>query len=301
MTEESFWSLDTVMEYIQLLYKYHEAYALSVGIQTFEMIIDEVQLAGARRIIDAQWQDVLGAQDDLKAFIEVFDDIITHALTKYESLFSQEMTQNDILCRMAKKADCDEGRFITLAECTSQNRWNPPGRSFLYMSFGKEEHPYNEDLTLEEYVCLIECRTQAGTNCSFCKFEPTNRGRVLDLSYNDSKLNEFRGILQEHANDLSKQGLESLLSDPEVYAHYDDKEYINSRIKGTTANLTISDQAATESIAKQYLKLICSCIYTKVDGTEDEKEEAYKPFHILSAYLEKRGVTGIKYPCTRSN
>ena len=35
--------------------------------------------------------------------------------------------------------------------------------------------------------------------------------------------------------------------------------------------------------------------------TDVLKEEAYRSFHILSEYLESRGVTGIIYPCTRTN
>lgn len=40
----------------------------------------------------------------------------------------------------------------------------------------------------------------------------------------------------------------------------------------------------------------------KVDeSSENKKEKAYKSFHILSEYLENKGVTGIIYPCTRDN
>ena len=56
-----------------------------------------------------------------------------------------------------------------------------------------------------------------------------------------------------------------------------------------------------ESFAKQYLKMICSCIYKKVDETDElKKEQAYKSFQILALYLEEQGVTGIIYPCTRT-
>jgi len=56
-----------------------------------------------------------------------------------------------------------------------------------------------------------------------------------------------------------------------------------------------------ESYAKQYLKMICNCIYKKVDEKdEDKREKAYRSFHILSEYLESKGVTGIIYPCTRT-
>lgn len=56
-----------------------------------------------------------------------------------------------------------------------------------------------------------------------------------------------------------------------------------------------------ESIAKQYLKMICNCIYKKVDETDDaQKELAYKSFWAIAQYLEEKGVTGIIYPCTRT-
>ena len=56
-----------------------------------------------------------------------------------------------------------------------------------------------------------------------------------------------------------------------------------------------------ESYAKQYLKMVCNCIYKKVDETdEDKREKAYKSFQILSKYLEDKGVNGIIYPCTRT-
>ena len=47
---------------------------------------------------------------------------------------------------------------------------------------------------------------------------------------------------------------------------------------------------------------ICSCIYKKVDEDDaDGKEKAYKSFQILAKYLEGKGITGIIYPCTRTN
>ena len=57
-----------------------------------------------------------------------------------------------------------------------------------------------------------------------------------------------------------------------------------------------------ESYAKQYLKMVCNCVYKKVDEIdEDKKKKAYKSFHVLSEYLENKGVTGIIYPFTRTN
>lgn len=41
-------------------------------------------------------------------------------------------------------------------------------------------------------------------------------------------------------------------------------------------------------MGKHYLKLLCSSIYTKEDGTDEYKENVYKSFHILARYLQKR-------------
>ena len=54
-------------------------------------------------------------------------------------------------------------------------------------------------------------------------------------------------------------------------------------------------------VAKQYLKMVCNIIYKKVDEKDETGKEKYKSFHILSMYLESKGVTGIIYPCTRTN
>lgn len=50
------------------------------------------------------------------------------------------------------------------------------------------------------------------------------------------------------------------------------------------------------------IAVISSCIYKKVDEDDaDGKEKAYKSFQILAKYLEEKGITGIIYPCTRTN
>ena len=48
--------------------------------------------------------------------------------------------------------------------------------------------------------------------------------------------------------------------------------------------------------------MICSCIYKKVDESDESKrKEDYKSFHAIALYLEEKGIAGIIYPCTRTN
>ena len=64
----------------------------------------------------------------------------------------------------------------------------------------------------------------------------------------------------------------------------------------------IEEKYIHESTAKQYLIMVCNCIYKKVDETDDDKLDlAYNSFRILAKYLQSKGVAGIIYPCTRTN
>ena len=200
---------------------------------------------------------------------------------------------------MVKEKDCDETRFIPLSLNKYQNRWNPPGKTFLYLAYGQESHPYNDELTLEQMVCLLECRTEPNTYCSFCYFEPRKSGRILDLSYNDSELSDYRNIIKHYKDELVKDTLKKLLQDKQLLARAFDEEYVKNEIK-KKVDCSKTKSVVTESVAKQYLKLICSCIYSKVDGTEEDKEKEYRSFHILAEYLQSKGITGIIYPSTRN-
>jgi aspartate/glutamate racemase len=94
-----------------------------------------------------------------------------------------------------------------------------------------------------------------------------------------------------------------MMSDPLAVEKYrNNKKKLKGAIKKLNRKYPVDRIIIEESYAKQYLKMICSCIYKKVDeNDEDKKEAAYKSFQVLAEYLESKGVTGIIYPCTRTN
>ncbi len=290
-----YWDCNMVIEYAVTVCKYEARWVSDSSVNS---LIDQIQTVNAKRIIDAQWRDVLASSDGIKTFMKVFDDVFTTAIEKEPEKYIYSLKDTDILCRMVKEKDCDEQRFIPLPNSRSQNRWNPPGKAFLYMSYGREEHEYSRDLSLEQRVCLLECRTEANTDCSFCYFEPTVSGKIFDLSFNDSELTDYREMLNQHEQKVIADAVNGMLQDEEIVARAADEKYIKQEIK-KRIHCSKTKSVVTEATTKQYLKLICSCIYYKVDGTEEEKEKQYHSFHILSAYLQSKGITGIIYPCTR--
>jgi len=113
----------------------------------------------------------------------------------------------------------DTDRFIPWSN-KAQNRWNPPGRTYLYLSFAESLQEYNAELSISEYVCLEEFRAKKGEKYSFCLFEKAKEGNILDLSYNDIDLGAFRRKLDNYKHGLEKVIFSEIISDPKKVERY---------------------------------------------------------------------------------
>lgn len=298
---EGFYSLNTVIEYVKCLAKYSCFYAPNLPHFYFNELVNDLQLDSAKRIIDKQWRDILSSEDGYKSFLEIFDDVFTKAILLHKDKFFHKLSSNDYLCRVVEDINCDKNRFIPWPSKT-QNRWNPPNTQFLYLSFAHEKVPFSKNLTVNEFVCLEEIQAKKGVTYSFCDFSPTNAGNILDLSYNDMSMTQAKNILNKYFDSMIDNIYESLISEPDAFEKYKDKNKLKQAIEHKMSINPIDESVLIESFAKQYLIMICRCIYKKVDKSDESKlEEAYKSFHILSKYLKTKGVTGIIYPCTRTN
>jgi len=297
---DAFFTLDTVIEYVKNLGKYSIFYNSALDVQYFQELISDIQLESAAYLIEQQWEDVYKKDDGYKGFLEIFDDIFTKCINLHRDKFFYKLKDSDVLCRVVEGVGHKADRFIPWPSKTN-NRWNPPGKQYLYLSFNDKETKYTDQLSLNEYVCLEEYRASIGCNYSFCRFEPVKEGNILDLSYNDVSLSKIKSIVDDYYNDSVKKMIDELLSNPNAHEKYKNKKKLKKDILALMDKNPVDKNIIEESYAKQYLKMICSCIYKKVDEKDEgKKEKAYKSFHILSKYLENNGVTGIIYPCTRT-
>lgn len=295
-----FFTLDTVIEYVKYLGKYSTFFNSSLDAQYFQELISETQLESAAYLIDQQWENVYKKEDGYKGFLEIFDDIFTACINLHRDKFFYRLKDNDVLCRVVEGVGYDADRFIPWPSKTN-NRWNSPGKQYLYLSFNNKEISYNDQLSLNEYICLEEYRATIGGKYSFCHFEPVIEGNVLDLSYNDVSLSKIKSIVNDYYNESVQRMIDELLASPDAYEKYKNKKKLEKDIITIMNKNPVDKKIIEESYAKQYLKMICNCIYKKVDEKDEHKKEnAYRSFHILSKYLESKGVTGIIYPCTRT-
>lgn len=294
-----------IADYIRHLARYAPIYNKSLDAEYFANLIDEIQLESAKIIIDEQWKEVYSSSDGYKCFFDIWDDIFTNCIEKYEDKFFHSLSENDIICRSVEEDNIclanTAGRYIPWKNAGHTNRWNPPGVTFLYLSYDDKIRTYNSKINLSEYICLLETRSNADENHSFCYFKPTTGGKILDLSYNDMSLRNAKKILTEYQDNLSQKLIDELLATEGAKEKYQKAKTLKAVIKKKLEANPIDDKYIRESFAKQYLIMICSCIYKKVDETDDDKlDMAYKSFRILAKYLQSKGVTGIIYPCTRT-
>jgi len=298
-----YFELSCIIEYVKLLAKYCCVICPDLNADYYNQLIDDIQMENARIIIEEQWKDITASEDGLKSFKEIFDDVFTKCLNGNRDKFFHKLKDTDVLCRVVDdKLPINRERFIPFDKSYAYNRWNPPGKSFLYLSFGEEEKEYSSELRLSEYICLEEYRAKKGNKYYFCNFQPVTEGVIFDLSYNDVSLRKIKNMLDEYEDTIASQMIEEIMKKPDAVKKYQNKKKLKKKVKKLQLKYQVDKGIIEESIAKQYLKMICNCIYKKVDETDDEKKEiAYKSFWALATYLKEQGVTGIIYPCTRTN
>ncbi len=72
--------LEYIIQYIKLLAKYAVFIKPELKAEYYNELIDDIQIENARGIIEKQWENVLLAEDGLKSFKEIFDDIFQKCL-----------------------------------------------------------------------------------------------------------------------------------------------------------------------------------------------------------------------------
>lgn len=301
----NYFDLSCIIEYVKILAKYCFFICPDLEAGYYNQLIDDLQMESARVIIERQWKDITASEDGLKSFKEIFNDIFTKCLNGNRDKFFHKLTDTDVLCRVVNdKCEINKERFIPWDNAHTLNRWNPPGKTYLYLSFAEKDEKYNSNLMLSEYICLEEYKAKKGKRYFFCNFRPITEGVIFDLSYNDVPLRKIKNRLLEYEESLVEKMVQELMANPNAMIKYRNRNKLKKDIQRLQSEdrYAIDKDIIEESVAKQYLKMICNCIYKKVDETDDDKLElAYKSFWALAQYLEEQGVTGIIYPCTRTN
>lgn len=298
--------LPCTAETIEFYLKKLSDYASIFGLKTrahFEKEQEAINYLAAKRLLEKQWADILSPVGDAASFSDVFTLFYEQCIASYSEQFFVSAPEKAACYRAVLDPNADAKRFIPLPNKT-QNRWNPPGKTYLYLSY--EENDFvevNSNYTRSQHTCLLEKRASAGKQYAVCRFKLKDGLRILDLSYNDTSFDALNRIM-ESAFELACHELESDWSPTnpakmklfvESRAGFD--ELLSKAISEAFRQVNMNE-AICVSLGKQYLKLVCDTVIRPIDDSAD-KEEQYHSFWQLATVLEAKGIDGIVYPSTR--
>lgn len=153
--DRAYCTIDTVLDYVYSLGKYNVFINPNLDAEDYDKLIDAILLENAKVIIDEKWKNINTSSDGSRTFLETFGEIFAKSIELRKEEFFRPLRKTDILCRAVNGWGHDTNRFIPWPNKV-QNRWNPPGRTYLYLSFAESLQKYNAALSISEYVCLEE-------------------------------------------------------------------------------------------------------------------------------------------------
>ena len=262
---------------------------------------------GISEIIEEQWKrinpyywDEFEGEDRTgkKNIIEILDDLYVNTEKKVPGLFVKPLTSftYQVILRgrygsWTKIGDLNPPSIEVAKTKKSINRWNPPDKRYLYLSFGNYGNAFES--------VKAEMRAKPGETITVGEFKvkaDTEKMLIADLDYDRISRNSIFNILEKEKN----KEVAEILSDYSGCRVMPPKQEIMRKIDSKRTEIELAVAAFCGAIT---LKEICDTIFVPLDSDEDmdsdKKDKCYKSFHVLAEYYESKGYAGIAYSSTR--
>ena len=219
-----------------------------------------------REVVQQAW-DELNPYNEIvptypKSIIDLLDDFFETCVEKYPDIFLIKGNELGTLTR------CRRGSFkmekdvfppsLELAESKNiVNRWNPPGRRYLYMAHSLN-NSFVTERTENEYTCFHEMRAKKGEEYTFADFE------VISGSGDKGFLNmDYTGLEQ---SDIETYYDNVICDEAQTIAN----AMIETGVFLTEEQLRLIAGKGTQKLAAGYvgksiLLPICQTIFTPID------------------------------------
>lgn len=236
-----------------------------------------------------------------KSLIDLLNDLFVNCIDKSPDVFLVKCKELGTLTR------CRAGHFESASDILPPplkiaedknivNRWNPPGKRFLYTAHSYNNSPIGE-LTENEYTCFQEMRATKGGAYTFAEFS-VNPGSEYKCFINMDYTGLYQRDIDIYRDNLLRSQVQIISSTLLNSGVFLSKSQLEPIIKPRTRKI------ASEYLGMSFLRPICQTIFTPIDDdkccTGVEREKAYKSFHILAEYLETKNIAGVIYPSTRT-
>ena len=298
-------SVEAIHAYIDLLGNLFEKCRPGLKLQ-FLKEQDDIQKIAAKELIRKQWKNINVPIDNAASFISVFDSFYNQCASRYPDLYIVESVHSAFLYRACRDVNADYDRFIPRPNRVN-NRWNPPGKTYLYLSYGTTDEIEEHGLyTANQHTCMEEMRGSVGEKFAICRFRAKKGLRVFDLSYNDISDDLLMQPMNASIDAVEKYMMNTWL--PEALRNQklvklqqskplQFEQIVKEQVRSISERESL-EKRVCQSIGQQYLKLICDTVFLPIDD-EENKEEQYHSFWDMALYLECKGIDGIIYPSTR--
>lgn len=267
---------------------------------------DNEELDRKNRVVIQQSWDELNPYNSIvpsypKSLIDLLDDFFVNCVDRYPDLFLVKCKDLGFLTRCRKgiyerEADVLPPPLEIALRNNIVNRWNPPGKRYLYAAHSLVNSVLC-GISENEYTCFQEMRAKKGEEYTFADFEVVSGSRdkcFLNMDYTGLEQSDiethYDNVIRDEAQAIANAMIETgvLLT----------KEQLKPIIRKGTQKLAVG------YVGKSFLLPICQTIFTPIDDDKcpdgSEREKAYKSFHILAEYLEKKNIAGVIYPSTRT-
>ncbi len=239
----------------------------------------------------------------LKTLIDLLDDFFQNCVDKYPKSFLVRYADLGTLTRCrkgcyTKESDVFPPPLEIAKKFNIVNRWNPPGKTYLYAAHSWDNSQL-KNYTENEFTCFEEMRAEKGTVYTFAEFHNnigSNEKQVLNMDYTGITQSDIEDYCDDKIKKQANKIAAALLSSG--IRTLPPKEQIRPFIESDTQKLAI------EFVGNSFLLPICQTIFTPIDDDKyndgEGRDRAYKSFHILADYLESKGIAGVIYPSTRA-
>lgn len=289
--------------YTDLLCKKSYKYTKNNITNEFNTIYENIIQWKTQEIVKEHWKQLNPyfknsyKKEDLlkKDLIEILDDFFNNILDICPDHFLIEIGDLSHLLRGRKGTWFTESDLMppTIEIATKLNiinRWNPPSKRYVYLVNGNDEN--------SERICLEEIRIKPDVDVTVGNILISSRARnkkILNLDYSEISREQIHSILDETRNKNVSDILDEIFTE-EIKPT---EENVDMLIKKRNEKSRI---AVASYCGELLMKEICDAIFEPLDKEDVDnylKDRCYKSFHILAEYLERKGISGIKYPSTR--
>ena len=286
---------------------------------SYEKLYDYFYWNEMKKKIKMLWDSIYDENIDTNqeiGFIDIFDDFHDSLITKYPKKYVKELSDVGVMYR-ARKWDVSENYnlMITPDEHACENRWNPPGKAFMYLSVGNCEELFDDTINIAQKTCFEEIRLKNGDEAVVCEFKPRKNAKLINLYFENEDISNIIKNLMEIPVQIRSNLIDVFLNDEDFMSHlqainnsWSDKEVLFKDNQDKLINKLKSnniDKLITRRVSKNmgdlFLTLLDETIFKPVEEKYDPELKDYKPFHYFSKYLMAKGYNGVIYRSTRMN